>query len=139
MQNDRNKKISYYHKKKWDLISVDEVIKRSNLNKKNFIGKIRSKKDLLKNINRFFDMDIKKILKNEDQSNQKDMIFEIMMMRFDCLLKYRKSIINSSKKIINYMDNSPYDFIVNHSSSLCGKCIHPVIMYLVPLFKISPE
>ena len=28
----------------------------------------------------------------------------------------RKSIINSSKKIINYMDNSPYDFIVNHSS-----------------------
>ena len=28
----------------------------------------------------------------------------------------RKSIINSSKKIIDYMDNSPYDFIINHTS-----------------------
>ena len=28
----------------------------------------------------------------------------------------RKSIINSSKNIIDYMDNSPYDFIINHTS-----------------------
>ena len=27
----------------------------------------------------------------------------------------RKSIIKSSRNIMNYMDNSPYDFIMNHS------------------------
>jgi uncharacterized protein (TIGR02757 family) len=33
----------------------------------------------------------------------------------------RKSIINSSKKIIDYMDNSPYDFIINHTSKDLNK------------------
>ena len=33
----------------------------------------------------------------------------------------RKSIINSSKKIIDYMDGSPYDFIINHSSKDLSK------------------
>ena len=33
----------------------------------------------------------------------------------------RKSIINSSKKIIDYMDGSPHDFIINHSSKDLSK------------------
>ena len=33
----------------------------------------------------------------------------------------RKSIINSSKKIIDYMDNSPYDFIINHRNKDLNK------------------
>ena len=28
----------------------------------------------------------------------------------------RKSIINSAKKIIEFMDNSPFDFILNHTN-----------------------
>ena len=27
----------------------------------------------------------------------------------------RKSIINSSNKILEYLDNSPYDFVINHN------------------------
>ena len=29
----------------------------------------------------------------------------------------RKSIINSAKKIIEFMDNSPFDFILNHTNN----------------------
>ena len=39
----------------------------------------------------------------------------------------RKSIINSSRNIIRYMDDSPYDFIINHSKedlSAINKSIH---------------
>ena len=39
----------------------------------------------------------------------------------------RKSIIKSSKKILDYLDNSPYDFIINHSQkdlTLINKSIH---------------
>ena len=39
----------------------------------------------------------------------------------------RKSIINSSRNIIRYMDDSPYDFIINHSKedlSPINKSIH---------------
>ncbi len=29
----------------------------------------------------------------------------------------RKMIIDNSKKIMNYLDNSPYDFIINHTKN----------------------
>ena len=39
----------------------------------------------------------------------------------------RKSIINSSNKILDYLDNSPYDFVINHKEkdlTLINKSIH---------------
>jgi len=86
--------LSILSKKSWDSISTEDVLKKTKLKKNNAIKKISNKKDLLSNINRFIDNKIKNNLKTLEQSSQKDMIFEILMMRFEILEKYRKSIIN---------------------------------------------
>ena len=38
----------------------------------------------------------------------------------------RKSIINNAKRLMNLLDNSPYDFIINHSESDLEK-LHPFV------------
>lgn len=93
--------------KSWSSITFDEIIKKANINEKNFIDKINNKNDVLKNINRYFDLKLKKISKNLDQSTSKDMIFELIMMRFDILQNYRKSILN----IFDFFIKKPQQFI----------------------------
>lgn len=81
-------------KKSWDSIKLDEIYKRLKINNKNLHKQVTNKRDLLRNINRYFDLQLKKTSNSIDQSTHKDMIFEVIMKRFDIIQNYRKSIIN---------------------------------------------
>ena len=92
---------------KWESISVDKISKKLKINKKKMSNLIKNKQDLLKNINRYFDDQILESSKLLDQSTSKDMIFEILMMRFDLLNQYRNSLI----KIFNIFKKNPQEFV----------------------------
>ena len=77
--------------KSWSAISVEEVIKT----KKNV--SIKSKIDLLKNINRYVDDALIIQMNKLEISSTKDMLFEVLMARFDILQKNRKSFIEIHK------------------------------------------
>ena len=81
-------------KKSWNSLDFDEIIKRGKIVKICLKININSKKDLLININNFFDYKITKLSRKIEKSNKKDMFFEIIMMRFDVLQSYRKAILN---------------------------------------------
>ena len=90
-------------KKLWNKISLEEVKK---LNKNSL--SIKNKNQLLENINRYFDYLLKNNLNSIESSSSKDMIFEVLMARFDILNKYRKSIKNLAK----YIKSNPHKFII---------------------------
>ena len=86
-------------KKSWNKLLLNEVKKKSQL--KIFSDLIKNKRDLLKNLNKYFDHLLFLRSKNIEDSTIKDMLFEILMMRFDLLQDNRKaikSIFNSFKK-----------------------------------------
>ena len=94
-------------KKSWHLIEPDEIYKKTKINKKNLQKKIVNKRDLLRNINRYFDFKLSITARSIDRSTRKDMIFEIIMMRFDILQNYRKSII----KIFESFKEKPQELV----------------------------
>lgn len=81
-------------KKQWQSIKLDDVLKKINKLKIENRNKILNKNDLLSTINRYFDYRLKKSSLDIEQSNKKDTFFEVLMLRFDILEKYRKSILN---------------------------------------------
>ena len=81
------------NQKSWNSIKLDEIYKKSKINKIKLQRKIHNKLDLLSNINSYFDLQLTNSSKTVYQSSHKDMIFEVMMLRFDILQNYRKSII----------------------------------------------
>ena len=83
------KTLKLLKKKPWGEIKFEDIIKISNKNKKS----IKTKNDLLKNINRYVDYLLKKETSFIEKSSTKDMLFEVMMSRFDVLQKYRNSFI----------------------------------------------
>ena len=95
-------------KKNWNSIKTSEIRSFKGINKNKFQKIIKNKTDLLSNINRFFDYKLIKLSSTIDKSTIKDMIFEIIMMRFDCLQNYRKSIIH----IFNSFKNKPHELIL---------------------------
>ena len=106
--------------KAWEKITLEEIKKKSKL--KTFDKLIKNKQDVLKIINNYFDYSLSLESKNIEQSNKKDMIFEILMMRFDILQKHRKgviSIFNSFKKkpsaLVFFLPN-----ILNSIESMIG-------------------
>jgi len=87
-----------------------EKKKLRDINLKNFLSNtkvpnINNKIDLILNINDFFDFQLKNNLVNIEKSSQRDMLFEIMMARYDILNEYRTSV----KNIINYFMSRPQD------------------------------
>ena len=68
-------------KRSWQSIKIDEVYNKIKINKKNLQNKVANKRDLLRNINHYFDFKLRNITDSIDQSTRKDMIFEIIMMR----------------------------------------------------------
>ena len=87
-----------------------EKKKLSDINLKIFLSNTRvtdmnNKIDLILNINDFFDFFLKKNLVNVEKSSQRDMLFEIMMARYDILNEYRASV----KNIINHFTSRPQD------------------------------
>ena len=75
--------------KPWDRIKLAEILKDINLKHTS----IKNKIDLLKNINRYVDYLLNKESVSIEKSSEKDMLFEVIMMRFDILQKNRKSFI----------------------------------------------
>ncbi len=91
------KTLSLLEKNSWDKIKFSNII-----NKKNNLP-FHNKKDLLININRYFDFLLKQNLVSLEKSTSKDMLFEVIMARLDILNEHRKSI----KNIIKYLKFKP--------------------------------
>ena len=80
-------------KKSWEEISLDEVLRKiKNQNKE-----IKSKTDLLKNINSYVDYNLKNEVSSIEKSDPKDMLFEVIMARFDVLQRHRNSFLKLFK------------------------------------------
>ena len=104
------KTLELLEKKEWKNISLSSILdKDKNMN-------IKSKNDLLININKYFDYLLIKNLSNLEESSKRDMLFEIIMARLDILNLHRKSI----KKIIKYLFSNPQKFIVLAPSFIEG-------------------
>ncbi len=87
------------HKKSWDKLTLDDVLDKKV--KKQKI--INTKNDLLKNINRYVDNSLIEKTINIESSSTKDMLFEVLMARFDILQENRISFI----KIFEALKKSP--------------------------------
>ena len=93
-------------KKSWDKLTLDDVLDKK-VKKQKFIN---SKTDLIKNLNRYVDNLLIKKTKDLEISSSKDMLFEVLMARFDILQENRISFIKifeafkkSPKKIIKLL------------------------------------
>ncbi len=90
-------------KKSWNKISIDAILKNKKTRKIN----IKSKIDLLKNINRYVDDLLISEKKSLEKSSTKDMLFEVIMARFDILQENRESFIY----IYKVFKKTPQNFI----------------------------
>ena len=90
-------------KKSWSTFSLVEILKKVKVKKTN----IKTKFDLLKTISKYVDyllIDKTKFLEN---STSKDMLFEVLMARFDILEENRKAFI----EIYNILKKNPKQFL----------------------------
>ena len=92
-------------KKSWNFLSISEVKQKSKI--KIFDKEIKNKHVLLRNINAYFDHVLSLDVRGMDKSNRKDMIFEVMMMRFDILQNNRKAL----QSISNSFKSKPQELI----------------------------
>ena len=93
------KTLQYLEKKKLRDINLKNFLSNSK------VPNMNNKIDLILNINDFFDFQLKKNLVNIEKSSQRDMLFEIMMARYDILNEYRAPV----KNIINYFMSRPQE------------------------------
>ncbi len=91
------KTLQYLEKKKLRDINLKNLLSNTK------VPNINNKIDLILNINDFFDFQLKKNLVNIEKSSQRDMLFEILMARYDILNEYRTSV----KNIINHFITRP--------------------------------
>ena len=91
------KTLQYLEKKKLRDINLENFLSKTK------VSGMNNKIDLILNINDFFDFQLKKNLVNIEKSSQRDMLFEIMMARYDILNEYRPSV----KNIINHFMSRP--------------------------------
>jgi len=87
----------------WSKLSLDDVLVK-NIKKKIYIN---SKNDLLKNLNRYVDSILIEKTQYIENSTSKDMLFEVLMMRFDILQENRISFI----KIYDALKKSPKNIL----------------------------
>ena len=95
------KTLQYLEKKKLRDINLKNLLSNTKA------GDINNKIDLILNINDFFDLILKKNFVNIEKSSQRDMLFEIMMARYDILNEYRTSV----KNIINHFMSRPQEVL----------------------------
>ena len=82
-------------KKSWKILTLKEVKQKTKV--KLFDELIKNKQELLNNINSYFDYALSLQIKNLEDSDHKDMLFEILMMRFDILQNNRNAILSIFK------------------------------------------
>ncbi len=97
------KTLDILNKKSWNKLTTRDILKNVNKKKVN----INSKIDLIKNINRYVDSMLISEMKSLEKSSTKDMLFEVLMARFDILQKNRNSFI----KIYQGFKNSPNQLV----------------------------
>ena len=114
-------------KKLWKNITLLEIKKKSKI--KSFDDLIKTKLDLIKKINSYIDFKLSKEIYKIEQSHNKDMIFEILMMRFDILQKNRSGILS----IFNSFKKNPKDLI-----SLFPELLDSIIL-MINYTKISTK
>ena len=95
------KTLQYLEKKKLRDINLKNFLSNSK------VPNMNNKIDLILNINNYFDFLLKKNLANIEKSSQRDMLFEIMMARYDILNEYRTSV----KNIINHFMSRPQEVL----------------------------
>ena len=79
-------------KKSWKILSLKEVKQKTKVEL--FDELIKNKQELLNNINSYFDYALSLQVINLEDSDHKDMLFEILMMRFDILQNNRNAILS---------------------------------------------
>jgi len=98
------KTLKLLKKKSWGEIRLEEIMKNSKKHTKS----IKTKNDLLKNINRYVDYLLKKETSFIEKSSTKDMLFEVIMTRFDVLQKYRNSFLT----LFEFIKSKPQKSII---------------------------
>ena len=89
------KTLKKLHIKSWNTLSMDDVLGK-DIKKQKFIN---NKNDLLKNLNRYVDSILIEKTKYIEKSSTKDMLFEVLMARFDILQENRVSFIKIFKEL----------------------------------------
>ena len=97
------KTLDILKKKSFNSISLNEILNGYRNKKIN----IKSKFDLLKNINNYVDHKLINEMNSLEISSTKDMLFEVLMARFDILELNRKSFL----EIYKYLKKKPKYFI----------------------------
>ena len=90
-------------KKSWNAFSLEQILIKVKIKK---IG-IKTKFDLLKTISKYVDFQLIKKTKFLENSSSKDMLFEVLMARFDILELNRKSFL----EIYKYLKKKPKYFV----------------------------
>ncbi|MDC0343342.1 hypothetical protein OAN10_03740 [Alphaproteobacteria bacterium] len=80
-------------KKSWSAFSLEQILKKIKVKKTN----IKTKFDLLKTISKYVDYLLIEKTKSLENSTPKDMLFEVLMARFDILEENRKAFLEIYK------------------------------------------
>jgi len=92
------------NKKNWDSLKLTDVLDKNNKFQKN----IKNKNDLFKHFNKYIDYLLKNNSSTVEKSTSKDMLFEVIMLRFDILEEMKIPII----KIFTYYKFKPNKLIL---------------------------
>ena len=95
--------LSILKKKSWNIFSLEQVLKSVKVKKTN----IKTKFDLLKLISKYVDYLLINNTKSLENSSTKDMLFEVIMARFDILEENRKAFL----EIYKILKKNPQQFI----------------------------
>ena len=90
-------------KKSWNTFSLEKILKSTKV-KKTYI---KTKFDLLKTIGKYVDYLLINKTKSLENSSSKDMLFEVLMARFDILEANRKAFL----EIYKILKKNPQQFI----------------------------
>ena len=90
-------------KKSWNTFSLEKILKNVKFKETN----IKTKFDLLKIISKYVDYLLIKKTKSLENSSSKDMLFEVIMARFDILEANRKAFL----EIYKILKKNPHQFI----------------------------
>ena len=85
--------LSILKKKSWNSFSLEQALKSIKVKKTN----IKTKFDLLKLISKYIDYLLINNTKSLENSSTKDMLFEVLMARFDILEENRKAFLEIHK------------------------------------------
>ena len=89
--------------KSWNAFSLGQILKNVKVKKTN----IKTKFDLLKTISKYVDYVLINKTKSIENSSSKDMLFEVLMARFDILELNRKAFL----EIYKILKKNPQQFI----------------------------